>query len=116
MKLFSNMKIGAKLGLAFGVLALLMVGVGIFALVEVSKVNSTTVEIATDWLPSVATLAEIRNDISASRRYELNHVLDTDKSKMAEDEASIEKADKELIDDDKLYQPMTRLHCSPPPV
>jgi methyl-accepting chemotaxis protein len=106
MKLFSNMKIGAKLGLAFGVLEILMVGVGVFAIIGISKVNGSTVEIATDWLPSVATLAEIRNDISASRRYELNHVLDTDKNKMAEDEASIEKTDKELIDDEKLYQPM----------
>ncbi len=103
MKVFTDMKIAAKLGLAFGFLFILMIGIGVFAMVEMSRVNASTVDIATNWLPSVTLLGDIRNDLSISRRFELNHLLDSDKNKMTEDEENIAKADAAFASDDKLY-------------
>ncbi len=55
---FRKMKIAWKLGLGFGSVLALMSVLGIFSLVQLSHLNGNTVEIATNWLPSVKTLAD----------------------------------------------------------
>src|SRR5262249_48064085 len=106
MSLFSNMKIGTKLGAAFAVVEVLMAGLGILAIVQLSRVNGNTVDIATNWLPSVKALGEIQGDAMTVRRFELAHILDVDRKRMEEDEASIAKAEAEMAEDEKRYQGM----------
>jgi len=69
MRWFSNLKIGKKLALGFGTIATLMIVLGVFSILQLSKVNANTVDIATNWLPSVKVLGEIRFVTSAARRF-----------------------------------------------
>ena len=89
MKWFSNMKMSKKLGLGFGIVLAMTIGLGVFSIFELSKVNATTVEIATNWLPAVRSLGELRFDAAGVRRAELNHLLATDKKESQKYEALV---------------------------
>jgi methyl-accepting chemotaxis protein len=79
MRCFNNLKISKKLTVGFGGVEALMIGLGIFCMFQLAKVNSTTVDIATNWLPSVEAIANLRFDATAVRKDSLNYVLATDK-------------------------------------
>ena len=99
-----NLKIGTKLALGFGSLAILMIVLGIFSIVQMSNVNASTVDIATNWLPSVKVLGEIRFITASSRRLELRDLLHTDKNALEGDEADIKKQEALLADAEKRYE------------
>jgi len=79
MTFFSKMQMAPKLGLGFGSVLLLVIVLGGFSILELSHVNSNTVEIATDWLPSVRTAASLRFNCAAVRRSELNYTINPDR-------------------------------------
>jgi methyl-accepting chemotaxis protein len=99
-----NLKIGKKLALGFGAVELLMIAMGVFSVVQLSKVNGSTLEIATNWLPSVRTIAELRFDVAAFRRDTLNYVVATDKRAHYEDNLNGELG--KIADDQKRYEPL----------
>ena len=101
MKWFSNMKMSKKLGLGFGIVLAMTIGLGVFSIFELSKVNATTVEIATNWLPAVRSLGELRFDAAGVRRAELNHLLATDKKESQKYEALVTQQLGEVADDEK---------------
>ena len=102
---FNNLKIGKKLALGFGIVELLMITLGVFSIIQLSRVNASTVDIATNWLPSVKVLGEIHSITADIRRHELNHVLRTDKQQEAEEVAAIAKASDLLASAEKRYEP-----------
>ena len=106
MNWFRNMKVGTKIGLGFALVELLMVALGILAIVQLSKVNGSTVDMATNWLPSVKVLGELQYDSASVRRFELNHVLDTDKKSLDEDQSNLEKSLADVTADVKRYEPL----------
>ena len=57
---FNNLRIGFKLGLAFFVLVLMTILLGAVSFFELSKVNGATQDIATNWMPSVEVLGQMR--------------------------------------------------------
>ena len=77
MRWFNNMKISSKiLFVVFSVLALTII-LGGFSIVQLSRVNGGTVEIATNWLPSVKVLARMDTLTQEVRTAELQHALST---------------------------------------
>src|ERR1700735_2289820 len=98
------MKVALKLGLGFGSVLMLVVILGAFSLIQLSKINGSTVEIATNWLPSVRTIAELRFDTATLRRDTLNYVLATDKKQHYEEKISSEAG--AIANDEKKYEPM----------
>ena len=68
---FSNLRIGMKLGLAFIAMVLLSLLVGVLALVQLSDVHEDTHDIATNWLPSVHVLGEMRATANRLRASEV---------------------------------------------
>jgi len=102
MTLFSKMKIATKLGLGFGLVLLLVIVLGGFAIVELSHVNGNTVEIATDWLPSVRTVASLRFDCAGVRRSELNYIINPNREK---GQATLDRYLAAVGDDEKAYEP-----------
>ena len=100
---FGNLKIGKKLGLGFGVVLTLMAALGMFSLLQLSKINSAAIDLGTNWLPSVRTIGELRFDASKARRWELNYVLTRDKTTAL---SNLSQSLAEVAEDRKKYEPL----------
>jgi methyl-accepting chemotaxis protein len=90
MRLLSNLKIGARLGLGFGLALLMLCTVGGFGLLQASRLNAEAKELGTNWLPSVHVLAELNEEANEARRASLRHIL--------EDSPQDKKAQQDLRD------------------
>ncbi|MBL0727257.1 MCP four helix bundle domain-containing protein [Piscinibacter sp. HJYY11] len=100
------MKLGTKLGLAFFAMVLLTMVVGGFSLSRVASVNSSTEDIATNWLPSIKVLGEVRTFANQMRRVEADHVMAVDAAEMAAMEKRIDELKASLNDAMARYEPM----------
>jgi methyl-accepting chemotaxis protein len=65
-----NLKIGARLSLAFGALLLLMLVVSLGAIERIGAVNAEAVDLATNWLPGTRSLGAFAAALQAERRAE----------------------------------------------
>lgn len=106
MKWFGNLRVGMKLAVGFGVVELLIISLGALAILQLSKVNASTVDIDTNWLPSVKVLGDIKFGTSAIRRDQLNFMLALDKSKKDHYEQKTEGEMAQLPELEKRYEPM----------
>jgi methyl-accepting chemotaxis protein len=75
--MLKNMKIGVVIGAGFAAVLLLMLGMGGFATVEMSKVNDASTEIATNWLPSVRYVDSMNTNTSDLRTAEVQYATAT---------------------------------------
>ncbi len=75
MRWFRSLNTGKQLAVAFGFLEVLMIGLGIFGLRQLSTVNGTTVQVVSRQMPSVRVLGALKYDASAVRRFELSRLL-----------------------------------------
>ena len=94
--MFKNLKIGARLGLGFGVLLALLIamaGVAAWQKGELAAVSSTY---AVDLVPSAQAQHEISLSLASIRRYENRHILMNTDAEMDEVEAKIQ-ASREAI-------------------
>src|ERR1051326_5388985 len=105
MNWFMNLKIGKKLGLGFGLVEVLMISMGLFAIAQLSKVNDSTVEITTNWLPSIRELGDLRFDTASVRRDTLNYIVSTG-DKKAQFEEKIKNDFNQVAADEKTYEPL----------
>ncbi len=104
MTWFRKMKIAPKLGLGFGAVLVLVVILGVFSLLQLTKINGSTVDMATNWLPSVRTIADLRFDAAALRRDTLNYMIATDKKQHYEEKINGEMG--MIANDEKKYEPL----------
>ncbi len=72
---FHNLSMRRKLAVGFGTLQIVMIGLGIFSLVRLARVNSAVVEVVTDRVPSIQALGGLKYDTSSVRRAELSYLL-----------------------------------------
>jgi methyl-accepting chemotaxis protein len=100
---FTNLKVSRKLGLGFGVVLLLMVGLGAFSLLQLANVNNATVSLATQRLPAVRALANIRFDTTTLKGRQLNLLL-ADSKDIASCKEEIKSLDSRLDADFKKYE------------
>src|SRR5258708_7550279 len=101
---FRNLNIGKQLAVAFGFLEVLMIGLGIFGLDQLSKVNGTTVQVVSNQMPSVRVLGALRYDASAMRRSELSYLLAYQHKEKWD--ASLKQALKDVEEHEKQYEPL----------
>src|SRR4051794_39301757 len=78
--MLNNMRIGARLGLGFGALLLLLCAVAGIGSYETSVINDRVADLAGNWLPGVRVLGEIRAQANGIRRASLRHVLEAEKA------------------------------------
>ncbi|KQZ00078.1 hypothetical protein ASD45_03845 [Pseudolabrys sp. Root1462] len=74
---------------AFALMGLIIVGQGLYALNQVSKVNRSTVDFATNWMPSANTALNLGLSASRARLAIAKHVISTD-DEMAQTEKDIQ--------------------------
>src|SRR5450830_549028 len=104
MKWFYNLKIATKLIATFLSVIVLVTGLGIFAIVQLDKVNNALMDIATNWLPSIRTLAELKFTASRVRSFEQQHILASTPQEFSEIEQSANKQIENLSKLRKLYE------------
>ena len=104
MSWFRNLNIGKQLAVAFGFLEVLMMGLGIFGLEQLSKVNGTTVQVVSRQMPSVKVLGALKYDASAMRRSELSYLLAFEHKEKWD--ASLKQALKDVEEHERQYEPL----------
>ena len=75
---FANLKVGAKLGVAFLVMIALSVMMGVVSLYQLSVINADTEEIAANWLVGTRLLGDVDSGLNEYRRAEIQMVLGVD--------------------------------------
>ncbi|MFL9879993.1 methyl-accepting chemotaxis protein [Herbaspirillum rhizosphaerae] len=103
MKWFYDLKIAKKLILSFSVILLLVTALGGFALIQLNKVNQASNEIASNWLPSIRTLADLKLTLSRLRSFELQHISALTPERAAEADKNATNQLALIIRAQKLY-------------
>lgn len=83
MQVFRNLKIGMKLIWAFLFVCLLMCGLGIFSITQLSSVNQTSTDMEVNWMPSIRALSDMNTNTSDFRIAEIQHISSADEENMA---------------------------------
>ncbi|MFC5607006.1 methyl-accepting chemotaxis protein [Variovorax soli] len=73
MKAFYNLKIATKLMVAFAAVIVLTIFVGVFSIVQLSKVNDLSTDMATNWMPSTRSLLEMKSSMARFRQQEVQY-------------------------------------------
>jgi methyl-accepting chemotaxis protein len=83
MRAFLNLRLFTKLMLSFGLVLALCLGLGVFSVVQLAKVNQTSTDLQTNWMPSVRVLLEMKYDVARYRAQETQHILSTSEADFA---------------------------------
>src|SRR5215470_5692909 len=103
MNWFKNLKLGKRLGLGFFLILALLVGVGLTSLFGLSRLNIAASDLATNWLPSVKAVGQLRFDVSEVHQWGLSSFVTPDKTLA---HSRLESAKAAIVDDQKQYEPL----------
>lgn len=87
----SNLRVGLRMGLGFGLLLTLVLAMGLFAVNRVNRVQGSVEDLATNWLPSTQQLAGLNEALNQMRRAELQVLLGGGDKALQEESARIDK-------------------------
>src|ERR1700759_3038182 len=104
--MFSRLSIRAKVTAVVSLLLLAMAGMGLTAILKMRAINENTVQIATNWMPSVRLLGELRAGVITYRAALRAHLL----AETVEEKAELEKALERIVESKtkirQQYEPM----------
>jgi methyl-accepting chemotaxis protein len=100
----NSMKLSTKLGLAFAILVFLTMAVGGFCLGRMAAVHASADDLASNWLPSVKAVADLRMTANNVRRAEADHVMSLEAAEMAAIEKQIAELKTELQTRQSAYE------------
>ena len=104
--MFVSYSIRAKITAVVAFLLVAMTGMGLLAVKNMRSLNASTVDITTNWLPSVRILGELRAGIITYRNVVREHML----AETAEDKAAVEKTLAGVVESNtkirQTYEPM----------
>jgi methyl-accepting chemotaxis protein len=98
--------IRTKLLSSFFLILALLVMVGVIAIVKMSALQTTTVKVQGNWLPSILKIEEMKSNISEIRVLLHQIILDTDKDAIQAVQKSIANNKDNLIMLQKAYEPL----------
>ena len=78
-----NLNIAPRAGLGFGLLALMVFGLGAFALMQMSNMREQSDEVDNNWLPSVMAVGEINQDLLRVRALTMRLLINRDPQALA---------------------------------
>jgi len=89
--MFANLKLGTKLFGSFLLVLALMAGLGTYAIVQLGAVNGATVDLASNWMPSVRAILNVKSNVNRLRALQYKIIVDADDdfAAVAEDEKDI---------------------------
>ncbi|MDH0867811.1 methyl-accepting chemotaxis protein [Mitsuaria sp. GD03876] len=83
MSILRNFRIGRRLALAFAAVLVLLCFIAAFGVEQMARINANVQDLNTNWLPSVAKLADMQDAANLTRRLSLRAVLETDETARA---------------------------------
>jgi methyl-accepting chemotaxis protein len=106
---FARMTVGGRLRIAFGMLLVLTLVLGIYGIGTLSKVNSASSELGNKWLPSVGKTTSARAHILEYRDFEVRHTKAEDAGYMSEYEDKMTEALKNINSELADYEQLVSL-------
>jgi methyl-accepting chemotaxis protein len=73
--MFSNLSIRAKIICVAAVLLATTIGMGLLAVKNMRSINANTLDITTNWLPSIRVLGDLRAGVITYRNVVREHML-----------------------------------------
>jgi len=108
--MFANLKLGTKLFGSFLIVLTLMMALGAYAIAQLGAVNGSTVDLATNWMPAVRSIEEVKANVNRLRTLQFKIIME-------EDAAAVAAAAKEIADKTasmvKVEQEYAKLLASP---
>lgn len=105
-----NLKIASRATLNFTVVALLVLVLGVFALVQMSKMREASEEVDQNWLPSIVALSHVNQNILRLRTESVRLLLKNEASLQSKYYARIDSLRQELANAQSAY---ARINSSP---
>ncbi|MFY0528042.1 methyl-accepting chemotaxis protein [Archangium gephyra] len=109
MTWFHDLKIASKLLVAFLCLSALTLMLGVFAISQMEVMNVATDDVTDNWMPSLAYVSDVNTDTSDLLIAELQHVLSTDATQMAQYEREMRELEKTIEQGLARYEPIISL-------
>jgi methyl-accepting chemotaxis protein len=106
MTWFYNLKISKKLLVSFASVIALAILVGVFSIIQLKNVKICSDDLALNWMPSIATLQKIDEDILNYRRDELQHLMSSTLDDKDKFEAKMKTALDKMTKDRAAYEPL----------
>src|SRR6056297_1236427 len=91
MSLLNNLRIFTKLMGAFGVVLVLFLATGVYALMQMSTMNDSANELADNWMVAVDSAQTLDSLIGDFRRFELEHIISDSAKEMANNEKRMDE-------------------------
>ncbi|MGU3388935.1 methyl-accepting chemotaxis protein [Methylobacterium sp. D53M] len=103
----NHLSVKASLAGAFGFLALIAAGQGVLSIAKLTSIRHGVTEVATNWLPSVVAVNEIRARASEVRIKQLRLLsLSDTPAQLADNEAKLVVTHDKLAQARKIYEPL----------
>ena len=99
-----NINIGLRLGIAFGLLALVVVLLGGSSLHNISRMHTETHAITEHWMPSLGAIADVNLALMRFRIFTLRATLDDAPDKLAQTRARLDSIKQDLDKAGKDYE------------
>ena len=104
--MLANFSIRAKITAVVAFLLIAMTGMGLFSVWNMRAINASTVDITTNWLPSVRALGDLRAGVSSYRNVIREHML----AETAAEKAAVEKTLASVVESNnkirRIYEPL----------
>ncbi|HVN48536.1 MAG TPA: methyl-accepting chemotaxis protein [Bacteroidota bacterium] len=110
MQWFYNLKIRTKLFITFGIILMLTASLGLFSIRKLSTVNNGTIDIATNWLPSVKVLSDINYMFARLRVSQFQILLSNTQQEIQKYENDVEERLGTIRKYQKIYEPLISSH------
>ncbi|NEU12629.1 HAMP domain-containing protein [Methylobacterium sp. BTF04] len=102
-----HLSLKSSLSATFGFLALICAGQGALSVVKLASIRQSVTEVASNWLPSVVTINEIKSTVDEVRIKELRMLALSDTpARVEENEGKLAVAHGELAKARKVYEPL----------
>lgn len=106
MNWFYNLKISKKLLVSFSAVLVLMIFLGVLSILQLKDVKNCSDDLAYNWMPSIAVLGKVKDNVGAYRRWEMRHVLSLTSEEMSETENSMASVLDTLKKNEAVYEPI----------
>ena len=100
----SQLRLSTKLIMAFGLLIFIQIAGNCISLVMLGKIDTSVIDLESNWLPSIDAIAVIDRQFQTFRRNEIIHVLSTDEAAMKNYDERLAKSFAELNKATNTYE------------